>query len=96
MKKKYIIVAACCFAIIAAFTFYYFFTPLNAEGKTAYIYIDNDDNIDSVINKIRPHSRAHAMKAYRHLCVTPTTQNTYVLEDTHSTHTQAPSTPSAI
>ena len=51
MKKKYIIVAACCFAIIAAFTFYYFFTPLNAEGKTAYIYIDNDDNIDSVINK---------------------------------------------
>lgn len=64
MKKKYIIVAACCFAIIAAFTFYYFFTPLNAEGKTAYIYIDNDDNIDSVINKIRPHSRAHAMKAY--------------------------------
>lgn len=64
MKKTYIIVAACCLALMAAFTFYYFFTPLNAEGKTVYIYIDNDDNIDSVINKIRPHSRAHAMKAY--------------------------------
>jgi len=41
------------------------FRPMAISGETRYVYIDNDDNIDSVIQKLDTISRGTSMRAFR-------------------------------
>ena len=45
----------------AATVYHYFFSRPFQLTETAYIYIDRDDDIDSVYHKITPHSTLHTL-----------------------------------
>lgn len=51
--------------IVFAFVYYYFFSSFSAKKTTRYVYIDNDDTIDSVYAKLSPFATAHGMSAFR-------------------------------
>src|SRR5574344_268354 len=63
--KKYLIPAIGCIVIIAGLIYYYFFASFSGKSETAYIYIDDDDNIDSVYNKIEPVAKEHCFHAFK-------------------------------
>lgn len=63
-KRKYLIPAAACIAIGVALCYYYFLSPLSAKATTQYLYIDTDDNIDSVFAKIKPLSSTHGLQGF--------------------------------
>lgn len=64
LSKKFIIPAALCMLVIVGLTYYYLFSSLSSNNKTEYIYVDNDDNVDSVLAKVRPIANAHSMQAF--------------------------------
>lgn len=73
LSKRYLIPAAVCVAILAGLTYYYFFMPFikltNAEylisTQSGYsVYIDQDDNYDSLYNKLKPIAREHCLQAF--------------------------------
>ena len=67
MKKALIIIIA-ILAIIAFGTYYYFMlTSFSKEGEKKYLYVDRDDNIDSVYTKLSAWGKPHAMKAFQTL-----------------------------
>lgn len=51
-KSTYIIPIGVCTVLILAIIFTCFFTHLSACDETKYVYVDNDDNVDSVFNKV--------------------------------------------
>ncbi|SFF94010.1 endolytic transglycosylase MltG [Prevotella sp. KH2C16] len=64
-KKKYLIPATVCLFIIAGLVYYYFFSAISTKPDTQYIYVDADDNIDSVYNHLESVASAHGMRAFR-------------------------------
>ena len=52
---------------IAAYGIYYYYlqTPLSNVEETQYVYIDRDDNIDSVYTKIAEYAKPHALKGLK-------------------------------
>lgn len=52
-KTRYLLPAAVCIIVIVGIVYATFFTSLTGSKDTKYIYIDNDDNIDSVYSKVR-------------------------------------------
>jgi len=55
MKKKFIYSAAACLIIILGTAYYFFFSSfLNHSSETYYLYVDRDDNIDSIYTKLKP------------------------------------------
>lgn len=66
--KKYVLPALACFLFIAGIVYYYFFSSISTKDDTTYIYIDNDDSVDSVYNKIEPNATARGLSAL-HLLV---------------------------
>ena len=66
-RKYYIIPAVVCMAGLIALLYYYFFTGFSKVEETRYVYIDNDDTVDSVCAKLSPLSSSHAMTALRTL-----------------------------
>ena len=60
-SKYYLLPAAVCLLGIAAMAFYCTCTTLSMSSDTHYLYIDNDDNVDSVLNKVKPISSEHAL-----------------------------------
>ena len=60
MKKKkttskfYLYGAIGCIAVIAIVGYLYCFSSFSKSSETKYVYIDADDNIDSVYNKVKP------------------------------------------
>lgn len=69
MKKKanskfYAYGAVVCLLVIVAVGYLYCFSPFSKSSTTQYVYIDNDDNIDSVYNKIRPFVNSIPMQAF--------------------------------
>ena len=46
-QKKFVIPALACLAVILFLCYYYFFTPMLAGDSSRYVYIHDDDNIDS-------------------------------------------------
>ena len=67
MKKAILIIIA-ILAIAAFGTYYYFMlTPFSKEGEKKYLYVDRDDNIDSVYTKLSAWGKPHAMKALQTL-----------------------------
>lgn len=51
-KKQYIIGLSVIIALFVALLAYCLFAPLNKGKETSYLYIDNDDNIDSLSSKL--------------------------------------------
>ncbi len=67
-KKRRILVALGTIVIlIAGIIYYYFFTSLTSGKDTHYIYIDEDDNIDSVYAQLQPVATNKGMTGFRTL-----------------------------
>ena len=69
MKKKaisklYAYGAVVCLLVILAIGYLYCFSSFSKSSKTQYVYIDDDDNIDSVYNKVRPFANTIPMQAF--------------------------------
>ena len=67
VKKRYLIPAGACLVVIIAVVYYYFFAAMSASNETRYVYIDNDDTIDSVYTKLSEVSKASAMTGFKTL-----------------------------
>ncbi len=67
VKRKYLIPAGACLAVIAAVVYYYFFSAMLVGNETRYVYIDNDDTIDSVCTKLSEVSKSSAMTGFQTL-----------------------------
>ena len=65
--NKYLIPMLVCILLIAGIIYYFFFTSMTGKDKTRYLYIDRDDNIDSVLVKLRDLSTTHGMFAFQTL-----------------------------
>ena len=48
---------------------YFLFSAMNATGETQYVYIDQDDNIDSVYTKVGAVSKGRCMTGFKLLAV---------------------------
>ena len=66
-KKKYFIPALGCIVVIVGVVYYYFFSAFSTKHETEYVYIDNDDNIDSVYSKLEPFASKHGMCTFKTL-----------------------------
>lgn len=66
-SKKFVIPAIACLAVILFLCYYFFFTPMLKGGQSSYVYIDADDNIDSVYNKLDTIATHHAMSGFKTL-----------------------------
>lgn len=64
MKKK-ILIASGCLAITIALAGMLFMLPMLNGSEAQYVYIDNDDNIDSVLTKVEPHANAYGFQAFK-------------------------------
>ena len=64
-QKKFVYLSCTCALIIAGLVYYYFFSAMLAMPQKQYLYIDNDDNIDSVYNKLAVISKKHSMTGFR-------------------------------
>lgn len=67
-KKKYFLIptVACLLGLAALFA-YYFIGDFSQSEKTEYVYVDDDDNLDSVCIKLTPIASEHAITAFRTL-----------------------------
>lgn len=66
-SKSYLTAAAICLIIILSVVYYYFFSSMSTKSSTSYIYVDNDDNTDSIYAKLEPITNSHAMTGFRTL-----------------------------
>lgn len=66
-KKKYLVPALAFILVILGVIYYYFFSSFSVKKDVEYVYIDNDDNIDSVYSKIEPIASSHGMSAFKAL-----------------------------
>jgi UPF0755 protein len=64
-KSRYLIPAIICIIGIIAIGYYYFVGSFSKLSATEYVYIDDDDNLDSVCVKLTPIASEHAMTAFR-------------------------------
>lgn len=64
-KAKYYLYTACIGVLIICGLFYYYFMSSFSTSKDTYVvYIDNDDNIDSVYHKLNRTASIHAMTGF--------------------------------
>ncbi len=63
-KKFYAYGAVACLLVVVVLGYLYAFSSFSKSGKTEYVYIDADDNIDSVYNKVRPFANTIPMQAF--------------------------------
>ena len=61
---KSIIIAIC---VVAIGIYYMFFTGMSRSGEETYLYIDSDDNVDSVYQKLSPITTKHSLLAFKQL-----------------------------
>lgn len=66
-KKYYLIPAGACLLVICCLIYYYFFSSFSKEPTTQYVYIDNDDTVDSIYTKLSPIASTHSMTGFRTL-----------------------------
>ena len=63
-SRKFIIPVVACLLIIGGLLWYFFFSSFTSADKTNYVYLDNDDTIDSVLTKLQPYATSHGMTGY--------------------------------
>lgn len=64
LSKKYLIPAGACVLVLLGLAWFYFFTSFTGKNETAYIYVDQDDNYDSLMYKLKPVARKHCLDAF--------------------------------
>ncbi len=73
MKKKkqasklYIYGAGLCLLVVIGVAYLYGFSSFSKSNTTQYVYIDDDDNIDSVYNKVKPIAHTIPLQAFHTL-----------------------------
>ena len=91
-KKGYLVLAIACLHVLFGIGYYYFFTAFSCKKSTTYLYVDNDDNYDSLITKLKPVANKHAFHAFsilsRHSDLTKKVRiGRYAIEPSTSTFT---------
>lgn len=66
-KKHYLILVAICLIGIAGVFYYYLMSGFSTSETTEYVYIDDNDDLDSVCNKLSPIASEQAIIAFRTL-----------------------------
>ena len=66
-NHRYLIAIIACLVACCAILFYYFFCSFSNKETTQYLYIDDDDNVDSVFYKINGMATGHGMSAFQTL-----------------------------
>lgn len=62
LNAKYLLVAAaCCLLAIVGLGYYFFMTTFSTSAETQYVYVDDDDTIDSVMRKLSPTAAEHSL-----------------------------------
>ncbi len=64
-SRKFILALIAGVLAITLLGYYYFFTGMLSASETRYVYIDQDDDIDSVYAKLDTMSSLHGMTAFR-------------------------------
>ena len=64
-KKIYVYATTACLLAFASMTYYCLFSSFSKKDYTSYIYIDNDDNIDSVYHKLDTVATGHGLTCFR-------------------------------
>lgn len=69
IKRRYYIIAVviCLMAAAGVWAYYYFFSTFSKSSEVAYVYIDSNDNADSVYNKLGTIAQPHSLSAFRML-----------------------------
>ena len=61
VRNKYLLPFTIGMAAVIAVGYYYFVSDFSKEDSTRYIYVDEDDNLDSVEAKLRPIASDHGL-----------------------------------
>lgn len=64
LRKKYLIPAFGCVVLLIVLAVFYFFTSFTGQSETKYVYVDQDDNYDSLMYKLKPIAKAHCFQAF--------------------------------
>lgn len=65
LKAKYLLIAAAvCLVSVVALGWYFFLTDFSDTKETRYVYVDDDDTIDSVLTKLRPIATDHGLTGF--------------------------------
>ena len=64
-NSKRLEIAAAIIAIGALVAYFFLFSSMSSNGKTEYLFIDHDDNIDSVYNKLEKVSTKHGLWTFK-------------------------------
>ena len=71
MKKRqksiYLLSGIGCLLLFFAILAYFFLTPLSKSGQTEYLYVDNDDTVDSVFVKLSSIGNNHSISGMKTL-----------------------------
>ena len=91
-KKGYLALAIGCLLVLFGIGYYYFLTPFSCKKSTTYLYIDQDDNYDSLMTKLMPVASKHGYHAFcilsRHSKLTEKVRTgRYAIEPSTSTFT---------
>ena len=64
-NAKYLLIAAAtCLAGIVVLGYYFFLTSFSVSEQTEYVYVDDDDTVDSVLTKLRPVASEHGLTGF--------------------------------
>ncbi|MDO4160753.1 MAG: endolytic transglycosylase MltG [Prevotellaceae bacterium] len=66
-KKLFFPIIACIAVIIIGLIYYYFFSSMLKHDENKIVYIDDNDNIDSIYAKLDPISSNHGMAGFKTL-----------------------------
>ena len=63
--KYYLIPIIVCILLVTGLGYYYFLADFSNEKDTAYVYIDDDDTVDSVFVKLEPIAKTYSLKGLK-------------------------------
>lgn len=64
-SKKILAAISICIAVVCFLCYYYFFSSMTVKEDSMFVYIDDDDNIDSVYAKLEPIASSHAITGFK-------------------------------
>lgn len=77
--KYFLLIPLACILIGIGIAYYYILTPVSDAKTTEYLYIDKDDDIDSVSTKLAAHISNHAIYGFRTIA-----RHTNYIENIHT------------
>lgn len=66
-RHRLLLPILCVLALLLGAAYYMFFTAMSRTGENTYLYIDADDNLDSVFTKLQPLATRHSLWSFRQL-----------------------------